>query len=227
MIALLAVGLAILALILVLAAFLNEPAPAPLCPRFKCQGPPLGNPFSTSGAPVYNGTLYTNSQGFSLRYYPDEAIFSNAQGASSGAAKGIQITYAFPAAVGGGNGVLIVLGEPASNTTPQAMVQAMINAIAPGAQPVYQLPGALVGYQLGVGEAYDYQPVSSSGSGTTDRVIIMAAIKNGFGIWVVAAGPLLPNVLPNSPFWNGHPSPANVGVAYAADQTVNSIRFPS
>jgi hypothetical protein len=34
-------------------------------------------------------------------------------------------------------------------------------------------------------------------------------------------------VTPSSPLWDGHPSPANLNVAYVADETVNSIRFPS
>ena len=74
----------------------------------------------------------------------------------------------------------------------------MINFIASGAQPLYHLAGALIGYQLGVGEAFNYQPVSSSGSASTDRVSVMAGIEKGFEIWVVAAGTLLPNVTPGS-----------------------------
>jgi hypothetical protein len=55
----------------------------------------------------------------------------------------------------------------------------------------------------------------------------MAAIVNGFGIAVVADGQLLAPVSDTSPFWNGHASPANLNIAYDADETVNSIRFPS
>jgi hypothetical protein len=226
-IALLAVGLAVLAAILVVAAQLAKPPPPPTCPRFKCQGPPLGTPFSAAvGAPVVNGALYNNSQGFSLRYYPSTTPLSNVSPATDGSATGVELAYSFDQNVGG-NGALVVLGAPEANATPQAMVTAMVNSIAPGAQPVYQLPGALVGYQVGVGEAFDYQPASSTGSSTTDRVIVMAAIRNGFGIWVVAEGSLLPDVTPSSPLWDGHPSPANLNVAYVADETVNSIRFPS
>jgi hypothetical protein len=55
----------------------------------------------------------------------------------------------------------------------------------------------------------------------------MAAIVNGFGITVIADGQLLAPVTDTSPFWNGHASPANLNIAYGADETVNSIRFPS
>jgi len=223
----LVIGLAILALILVLAAVLNEPAPPPRCAPLQCQAPPLGNPFSqATGPPVVSGTLYRNSQGFSLRYYPSTTPLSAVAAATDGSASGVQLSYSFPSS-DGGTGQLIVLGAPATDTTAQAMVTAMINSIAPGAQPVYQLPGALIGYQLGVGEAFNYQPVSSSGAASNDRIIVMAGIKDGFGIWVVAVGALLPNVTPSSSFWNGHPSPANLNVAFVADETVNSITFPS
>lgn len=91
---------------------------------------------------------------------------------------------------------------------------------------MYQLRGALVGYQLGVGAAYDVQQVSSSGTSYTDRVIVMAAIVNGFGIAVITEGQLLQPVVSSSAFWNGHPSPANLNLAYGADEAVNSTRFP-
>ena len=225
MIVLLAVGLAVLALTLVLVAVLSEPAPKPSCPPLKCQGPPIGRPFSAAiGAPVMNGVLYSNSQGFTLRYYPAPGNPSVPQ--VKKAASGIELTYPFSSSAGG-TGELTIIGSPAGNTTPQAIIQNVVNQIAPDAQPVYQLPGALVGYQLGVGEAYDVQPVSSSGSTQTIRLIVMAAIKNNFGIAVVAEGQLLSDVGPQSDLWNGHSSPANLNVAYFGDETVNSITFPS
>jgi hypothetical protein len=179
-----------------------------------------------SATRVVGGTLYQNPQGFSLRYYPRSTSLAGVASATLGSASGVELTYSFPSG-DGGNGDLFVFGGPASNILPQAMVTSMINSIAPGAQAVYQVPGSLIGYQVGVGEAFDYQPVSSSVPASTDRVIVMAAIRNGFGIWVVAAGALHPNVIPGSPFYDGHPSPANVNVAYVAVETVNSIAFPS
>jgi hypothetical protein len=143
----------------------------------------------------------------------------------SEAANGIELIYPFPSDEGG-EGQLTIIGSPAGDTTPQGIVQNVVNQIAPGAQPVYQVPGALVGYQLGVGEAYNVQPVSSAGSTQTDRLIVLAAIKNDFGIAVILEGQLLPDVGPQSVFWNGHSSPANLNVAYVGDETVNSITFP-
>ncbi len=223
MIVLLVVGLGLLAVILIVASRLSEAPAKPSCPPLKCQGPPIGNPFDASvGAPVVNGTLYRNQQGFSLRYYQLPGLSPSVATTT----QQITLTYPFDPS-DGGSGVLAVIGAPESDATPQGVVQDLVNQLAPGAQPVYQLPGALVGYQLGVGEAFNVQPVSSTGSTQTDRLIIMAAIKNGFVIVVIAEGQLLPPVVPGSTFWNGHPSPANLNVAYVADETVNSIRFPS
>jgi hypothetical protein len=54
----------------------------------------------------------------------------------------------------------------------------------------------------------------------------MAAVRGGFGIAVVASGELLSRVTPGSTWWDGHPSPAAISVAYLGDGTVNSITFP-
>lgn len=227
MIVLLAVGLAVLAVILVVAALLSQPPPAPVCPPLTCQSPPIRNPViggssAVTGTAVEHGQLYTNSQGFTVRYYPAFGVAPQA----SAAANGISLTFPF-ASQYGGTAQLAVIGQPAANTTDAGLVESVIGQIAPNAQLVYQLPGALVGYQLGVGGAYNVQEASSSGSTYTDRVIVMAAIVNGFGIAVIADGQLLAPVTDASPFWNGHASPANLNIAYDADETVNSIRFPS
>ena len=227
MIVFLAAGLAILALILVVTALVSQPPTPPVCPPLTCQSPPIRNPMiggtsAVTGTPVEHGQLYTNSQGFTVRYYTPFGIMPQV----SSAADGITLTYDF-ASQYGGTSQLAVIGAPAGNTTDVGLVQSIIGQIAPNAQLAYQLPGALVGYQLGVGGAYDVQEASSSGSTYTDRVIVMAAIVNGFGITVIAAGQLLAPVTDTSPFWNGHASPANLNIAYGADETVNSIRFPS
>jgi hypothetical protein len=57
---------------------------------------------------------------------------------------------------------------------------------------------------------------------------VAATSYNGFGIIVVAYGSLLPTVTASSDWFNGHPSPANLNLAYffGADSLVNSIVFP-
>jgi hypothetical protein len=218
-------GLTILALILILATYLSTPAAPPRCQPLKCQGPPIGNPFDAAvGAAVTSGTLYSNKQGFTVRYYPLPGAPSVPQ-VTEGTG-GLQLTYPFKS-TDGGTGQLTVIGSSAAGTSAQTVLTNIVNEIAPGAQSVYSIPGALVGYQPGIGEAYNVQPVSSAGSAQTDRLIVLVAIKNGFWIAVVAEGQLLRNVGPGSDFWDGHPSPADVNVAFVGDPTVNSITFPS
>jgi hypothetical protein len=122
-----------------------------------------------------------------------------------------------------------VVGAPAGGTTAQALEQSVISQVAPGANPVYQVPGAAIGYVPGYGEAYDLQSTSSDGSTSTTGIIVISAVLNNFGIVVIASGPLL-NVTTTSPYYVDHPSPANVGAAYFAsldDPVINSITFPA
>jgi hypothetical protein len=98
----------------------------------------------------------------------------------------------------------------------------------PDTQPTYELPDPWVGYQPAYGAAYSVQPASANGSTQTDQVVVVASVKNGFAIVVLEEGALLPTVTSTSPFFNGHPSPARVNMAYGfGDFIVNRIRFPT
>jgi hypothetical protein len=224
MITLLLAGLSVLTIIFVLIAVVAPPGPPPHCGPLQCQGPPVRHPGATqnasAGAPVTNGVRYTNNQGFSLRYQQ-----TSGDPSSAATSTGITLNYAY-----GGHGdttQVQVFGEPAEGTSDQGIVQAIVSQVAPGAQPVYQVPGAMVGYEPGYGEAFDVQSASSDGSTTTTRIIVIGAVHNNFGIAVIAVGKLLAPVTPSSSFWNGHPSPANVAAAYFADPVINSIIFPN
>ena len=95
-------------------------------------------------------------------------------------------------------------------------------------EPTYALPDPWVGYQPAYGAAYSVQPASADGSTQTDQVVVVASVKNGFAIVVLEEGALLPRVTSNSPYFNGHPSPARVNMAYGfGDFIVNRIRFPT
>lgn len=222
MIVLLGAGLGVLTLTLVVVALLATPGPAPYCKPLKCQGPPVRPPHggvtgqSVHGPALENGTLYTNSQGFSLRYFPQPRVQTNSYG--------IGLTYYF----NGGTAYLIVEGGPAKGTSPESAVADYINQYFPNAQPVYQLPDPLIGYHPAFGEAFDVQPASTSGSTQTIRLIVCAAAYNGFGILVIADGNLLPTVTSKSNIFNGHPSPANLILAYfyGTDSLMDSITFP-
>jgi hypothetical protein len=222
MVVLLAAGLGVLTLTLVVVALLATPGPPAYCNPLKCQGPPVGQPRKgvngqgAYGAAVVDGTLYTNPQGFSLRYFPQPTVQTNSSG--------IGLTYSFKS----GTAYLDVFGGSENGTSPEAEVQSFVSRNLPSAQPVYQLPDPLIGYHPAFGEAFDVQPASSDGTTQTARVLVAATAYNGFGIIVVAYGSLLPTVTAKSDWFNGHPSPVNLNLAYffGADALVNSIVFP-
>lgn len=217
-------GLGTLTLTLIVVALLATPGPTPYCPPLKCQGPPIGPPRggvigqSGAGAAVESGTLYTNpTYGFSLRFYPQPSVATDSSG--------IGLTYSFQS----GTADLDVLGGSAGSTSPQSAVDSFVSSNFPNASLAYVMPQPLVGYQPGYGLALNVQPASSNGSTQMVRVFVMAASSNGVGVIVLAYGSLLPPVTPSSQYFNGHPSPADVNLAYfyGTDSLINSITFPS
>ena len=226
MVALLLAGLALLTgILVVVAVFAPAPPPAP-CPPLRCQAPPIGDMGAASSEGTQassQGRLYRNPQGFTVRYYPFPGT-TTYPGVSTNASS---ITFSFPfKASYGGTSYLTVIGQPDGGATPQQIVNDAISAVAPNAQVQFLMPQAYVGYWPGYGEAFETQVASADGSNATYELIVMAAVHNGFGIAVVASGQLLRQVTPGSSFWDGHPSPAAINVAYVADSTVNGIAFP-
>ncbi len=222
MVLMLGAGLGVLTLILVVVALLATPGPAPYCNPLKCQGPPVGprngaNGQAVHGPPVVQGTLYTNAQGFSLRYFPQPTVQTNAYG--------IGLTYDFRY---GGTSSLFILGGSAGGSTDESVVAGYVNQNFPSAQPMFQLPDPLIGYLPAFGEAFNLQPASSDGSTQTARILVAASTYNGFAIVVAGYGNLLPTVTSKSFWFNGHPSPANLNLAYfgGTDALIDSIRFP-
>ena len=146
--------------------------------------------------------------------------------AVSTSSNGIVLSYPFKAKYGGAS-YLGVIGEPADSVTPQQIVNDEASQIAPNAQVQFLMPQAYVGYWPGYGEAFETQVASADGHSATYELVVIAAVHDGFGIAVVASGELLSQVTPGSTWWDGHPSPTAISVAYLADNTVNSITFPS
>ncbi len=220
-IAILPAGLGVLLLIIV--ALLATPGPAPHCNPLKCQGPPIGHPGQTvptqsaAGPAVVSGAFYRSPTGFSLRYI--------AATRATATSDGINLTYAFNTV---GTGWLDVFGFSAGQSTDVSLVQKLVDDNFPSAQPVYQMPDPLIGYHPAFGEAFNVAPASSDGTTQTSRALVAAATYNGFAVVVVAFGPLLPTVNTSSQFYDDHPSPANVYMAYfyGTDSLLNSIVFP-
>jgi hypothetical protein len=226
LIALLVAGLAVLSVVLVVVAVVATPGPPAPCPLYQCQGPPIGHPGKTyasqanPGPPVANGTLYTNRQGFSLRF----SLIADSFPKISTAASGIGFEYDF-ASKYGGTADFYVQGGQAGGSTAQSLVSQIVSRNFPNAQPVYEMPQPLVGYQPGFGEAYNVEVASSDGTTQTSRILVLAAVQNGFAIVIVADGSFFPQTA-SSPLFNGHASPADVNVAYVVDPIIDSIHFP-
>jgi hypothetical protein len=213
-------GLGLLTVSLVLVALLATPGPPSNCNPLTatCQGPPIGHSVgqSTHGVADSTGVLYKNAQGFTVRYFQGAQVQTNSSG--------IELTYDFNQ---GGPGSIEILGAAANGATAETAVAGFAKQEFPDAQPAYELPDPLIGYQPGFGLAYNVQPASSSGSTSTDQVVVAAGVENGFVIVVQAVGTLLPIVDSKSPFFNGHASPAGTNVAYeVGDFIVNRIGFP-
>lgn len=217
---------AVVALMLVVAALLATPGPAPYCHPLSCQGPPVGNPVvkgatqGAAGSPEETGLLFRGSNGFTLRYLPTPNVTSYGNG--------LNLTYVFNNA-SLGTGYLDVLGKPAGNSTDQSLVEGAAATLwGSNAQRVYYMPDPLIGYHPAWGEAYNVTPASSDGSTRTIRALVAAATYNGYSILVITDSPLLPTVTLNSPYSNGHASPAGLIMAYfpGTDVLLKSVVFP-
>ncbi len=218
-------GLALLTAALVIVAVVEQPGPPPTCPPLGCQGPPVKHlPAPQSAVPVQDsaGRLYTSPSGFSVREFPLGTNFYPPMSATSDS---VTFTYPFKAQYGG-TSQLSIIGRRGGSATPQAVAAAEVNELAPNSTLDYVLPGAFVGYVPGFGEVVKTQVVSSSGTTATYELIVLAAVHRGFSIIVVAVGTLLSDVGPKSIFYNGHPTPAAINIAYVSDPTINSIQFP-
>jgi hypothetical protein len=213
-------GLGLLTATLIIVVLLATPGPTSSCNPLTCQGPPIGHPGqqqSETGSPEAYGTLYTNAKGFTVRYPPRPQVQRSSEG--------IDLTYDY---VDGGASSLDIAGGSADGATAETAVESVAASNFPDTAPTYELPNPWIGYQPAYGAAYDVQPASADGSTQTDQVVVAAAVKDKFVIVVLEEGALLPTVTSRSPYFNGHPSPAGVNMAYGfGDFIVNRISFPS
>jgi hypothetical protein len=137
------------------------------------------------------------------------------------------VTLSFPfKASYGGTSYLGVIGQRDAAATPEHIVNDVVSQVAPNAQLEFVMPQAYVGYWPGYGGVFETQVPSGDGHSIDYELVVMAAVRDGFGIAVVASGEMLKRVTPGSTWWDGHPSPSDISVAYLADGTVNSITFP-
>jgi hypothetical protein len=211
-------GLAGVAAVFIVISVIAPPAPPDTCQTLVCQVQP------PTGAPVQNGALYTDAHfGFTARIIDDA---SSGVSSSMSKANGVlTINYSLS---GTPIGYLELQGVADKNAqTAEQLVDSVISQNANGAQLAYVIPGAMIGYQPGYGAAYNYVPNSGSSQSQTQRLIVMASVRDGLAIVAIAVarkvvfgdgqGQLNPDE---------HVSIADSIVALVGDPVLNSVLWP-
>lgn len=224
-------GLAVIVGVLVVVAVLERPSNKPLhrchllCPgiSFAAQGP---TPFRPSG--FYSGAQFSVLVPALPGIYPSPTVSKGGSllSVTYGGAQPIEVPYNGKQVRVQLNGGTIQFASVATGAlTAQQLVDQSVAKIAPNAVLEYEIPNAFVGYQLGYGAVYDVQPNSTNGNGVDDRLLLMAAVRNGIGVVVLADGPFDRNFA-QDPLLN-HPAFVGLDIALFLDSSVNSVTWPA
>jgi hypothetical protein len=207
-------GLSALTAVLVVIALVTPPAAATPCTSLRCFAP-------FGPVPVHSPHVYTAAPGWSVRWYPADAVFSAHPPATSASAAADQLRLEFTApASPAEEGELVFIGIPAGGRSAAEIVGALQRANAPNAVPDYVLPGPSVGYVPGYGEAFQTAPNSADATAVRFEVVITCAVRSGYGICAYAAGPQVDlNRIVN------HPTPSKLALALWADPDINGVRW--
>jgi hypothetical protein len=202
----LAAGVGVLIMAAVVVFELLSPSPAHyVCPP-DCGQPPMGTP-------VERLPRFTSPSGdFSVAYPGEGSAYT-----VTTKPNGVVAEY-----IAGDKGTLQLFSEPAAGRTPQEIAQSLIRATYPDAVKDYEIPNAMVGYQLGYGEVADVYPNNASGKFTRLRVVMLVAEKNGLALIASAVGPYH-RFSPD--YGTGQPSGANLELALDMAKYVNSFRW--
>jgi hypothetical protein len=202
----LGVGVGVLIIIAVIAFAFLTPSPIRIvCPP-DCGPPPFGTP-------VERLPRYTSANGDFTVAYPIEGSAYKVSMKPNG------VVAEFTA---GDGGTMQLFGVPAAGRSPQDVAQSLIDETYPDAKKAYEIPNAMVGYQLGYGQVADYYPQDASGKFARLRVLVMVAIKNGLALIATAVGPYH-QFTPS--FSTGQPSAANLQLALDMAKYVNSFTW--
>jgi hypothetical protein len=177
------------------------------CPP-TCPQPPLGDP--VVAMPRFAGPGGT----FSVGYPKPDHVFGTAELQKS--------SVLVPVKVGDGGEILLQGGSSSGKTAEQA-VTSFVRSRFPDASRAYAIPNPLVGYQPGYGEVDDIYLQSSDGTSVHERIVVLAAVKNGVAALAAGIGPY--HEFAQDGLTNGHPSGAGVLVALVMDPLVNSFRW--
>lgn len=223
---LLTVGLALAAVVAVIATITVNVTPA--AARYACPpdcgrapiGPPVGQAPGKDSAPppqahptaplvpVQTFPRYTSADGkFSVAYFPAATVTKASDG----------VILRYPRI----DGEIRLFGTPARNRTPMQVVQDYVANRYPNAQPGYEIPNAMVGYEPGYGEVDDFTPDNPYATYSQGRLLVMAAVKNGLALVAAAEGPKVVFTPKNS----NHPSAVNLMIANVLGNSVNSFTW--
>jgi hypothetical protein len=207
-------GLGLLTAVLVVLALVIPPPPSRPCTSLNCFAP-------FGPVPVHPAHLYTAAPGWTVHWYPADAVFSAHPPATSMSSSSDQLQLRFtspdsPAL----DGQLTLVGIPAAGRSAAGLVGALQRANAPNAVPDYVLPGPTVGYVPGYGEAFQTTPNSGTGAAVRFEVVITCSVRGGYGICAYAVGPQVDlNRIVN------HPTPSKLALALWSDPDVTGVRW--
>lgn len=188
-----------------LSLWLTPPRPNYVCPP-DCGRPPISKPVAT------NPKFTPDTGEFSVSY-PGEGTAYQTTFEPNGVVADLLV---------GDGGTLRLFGEPAAGRTPRQLADDLVQSTYPDATTDYEIPNALVGYQLGYGEVADFYPADSIGDDDRLRILVMVAVKNDFALVAAGAGPYH-EFSPD--FGSGHPSGANFFLALDMAKYVNSFTW--
>ena len=175
-------------------AYALRPQPVS-CTTASCQAPP------PKVDPLPAAAAYTSRRfGFTLEYPADESPSKQTDTGVDWVSQD-------------GSEGMVVKGLDANGLSAQQIVQNEQQADFSGATAAYPaagIPGANLGYTPGYGQVYDLY--IHGGSAEHARILIMAAVRNGLGVVLVAAAPFQQTNESN----DGHPNPAEMDLVHFA-----------
>jgi hypothetical protein len=115
-----------------------------------------------------------------------------------------------------------LFSEAANGRSDRAVVESLLRSRFPDAKVAYEIPNAMVGYEPGYGVFADDWPQNPSASFTRQRILAMAAVKNGLALVAFATGPYRSFGPDSGP---GLPSAANLQLAQDLGKYVNSFQW--
>jgi hypothetical protein len=182
----------------------------PVVPRYVCP-PDCGRP--PIGKPVEANPWFTSEDGrFSVQYPRAGTAYEVTLKPD-----GVEVNF-----TAGDTGTMEFFGLPAGDRTPKQIAEDLIGEYYPDATTDYEIPNAMVGYQPGYGVVKDEYPQDASGTFTRLRLVVLVAVKNEYALVAAAIGPYHEF---SQEFGSGHPSGANLQLAFDMGKYVNSFRW--